>query len=53
MARRPAPTPTQFIPDPHVTAMPQPRALPARRTAKVSFPTTTSAAQPRRSASAA
>ena len=32
------PTPTQFIPVPQVTAMPQPRSVPARRTAKVSLP---------------
>ena len=46
------PSPTQFIPEPQVTAMPQPRSVPARRTAYVSFPTTVSVAQRRRSASA-
>ena len=32
-------TPTQLMPAPHTTATPQPRSVPARRTASVSLPT--------------
>ena len=43
-------TPTQLIPAPQVTATPQPRSVPARRTAKVSLRTRTRLAQPRAAA---
>ena len=40
-------TPTALMPAPQTTATPQPRFVPARRTAKVSLRTVTRLAQPR------